>query len=83
MGRRKESHSSGRAAAVTVDCGDACNFDWKDIRELDFGDPSKAYRDQAHHFRDEATAEYSGLTNAAPGIGRVLAEPFLGWWDSK
>jgi hypothetical protein len=21
--------------------------------------------------------------NAAPGIGRVLAEPFLGWWQSK
>jgi hypothetical protein len=21
--------------------------------------------------------------NAAPGIGRILAEPFLGWWESK
>jgi hypothetical protein len=33
---------------------DACDYDWDNVQEADFGNPSRAYKAQAEHYRREA-----------------------------
>ena len=35
-------------------CLDGCDYDWKNPRLIDFGDPSKMYKAQSQHYRHEA-----------------------------
>lgn len=51
--------SNGKAVAVS-DTSDACDYDWSNVKEADFGNPTEAYRAQAEHFRREATSLATG-----------------------
>ena len=33
---------------------DACDYDWSNVKEGDFGNPSRAYKAQSEHYRREA-----------------------------
>src|SRR5262245_474716 len=55
-GGRPKGSKSKRSSKVI----NPCDYDWSNIQEADFGNPTQAYRAQAEHYRREATSLATG-----------------------
>jgi hypothetical protein len=52
---KSRTSGAGTKGGRSKKSDDACDYDWSNVKEADFGNPSNAYRAQAEHFRREAT----------------------------
>ena len=49
-----QAHPKVKRKKISAQEPSDCDYDWDNVKEIDFGDPTEAYRRQAEHYRREA-----------------------------